>query len=66
MKVLFEAQGIEAADIKNLEYIQETGMLTFQCKNKSYAVGVIESLTSYVKVYENDSIEIINKEASLK
>lgn len=62
-KVILVTNKIKKEEIKNIKYSKKDNQVTFECKGKVYSVPVEESIGSYIKVYEDDSLDIINKVA---
>lgn len=61
---MLTTNGISKNDIENLRYDEKTNSLVFTCKNRTYDVKIEDSIGSYIKIYKDDNVEIINKEAS--
>jgi hypothetical protein len=66
MKIILSTPNFEQEHIKNMFYDKETATLSFSYKNKSYTVPVESPLGTYVKVFENDDLELIDNEACIK
>lgn len=65
MKVILSTPNFSLEKISELRFDPETRTLTFKHGNKTHSTTVEESLGSVVKIYDDDSIEIINYEASV-
>lgn len=65
MKIILSTPNFNVEQISNLTFDKETGTISFDYNNKKYSVLVEEALGCYVKVFENDEIEIISQEAIL-
>lgn len=65
MKVILSTPNFSLEKITELRFDPETSMLIFKYGHKTYSVAVEDTLGCYVKVYKDDSIEIINHEASV-
>lgn len=63
MKVILTTQSHDPDQIKDLKYNTENNSLEYNYNGRVYTVEIEESVTSYVKVNEEDKIEIINLEA---
>lgn len=65
MKVILSTPNFSLEKISEMEFDPKTSTLTFKHGKKVYSAIVEDSLGSFVKVYSDDSIEIINYEASV-
>ena len=61
MKIILKTNGIRIEDLKDLKFNKAQETLSFTFMNKSYTVNIEDSDGSYIKVFDDDSIEIINK-----
>lgn len=63
MKIILDAQNLDVKEIKDLKYDKATQLLSFNYKTIAYSIEVQESLGTYIKISEDDKIELINYEA---
>lgn len=63
MKVILETSNLDPNLMRDFKYNKETRILSFKYKERVISAEVMESLTTYVKVFEDDSVELINMEA---
>lgn len=63
MKVILETNNFDPNLMEDFKYDKETRTLSFKYKGRVVFTEVLESLTTYVKVFEDDSVELINMEA---
>lgn len=63
MKIILSTPNFSPKDITNLSYNKETSQVSFSYKNKAYTAIVESPLGCYVKVTEDDTLEIISSEA---
>lgn len=65
MKVILSTPNFSLEKISELKFDPKTSVLTFKYGQKKYSTVVEDALGCYVKVYKDDSIEIISYEASI-
>lgn len=65
MKIILDIQNLNPYQIEEIKYNKTFQKLSFKYKNRIYELPVVETLGTYVKVFDNDEIEFINYEANL-
>lgn len=62
-RLVLTTNGISMSELEDLFYDAETGAVSFKYKTRTYRVAVEDSMGSYIKVFENGELEILNKVA---
>lgn len=62
-RVILTTNGIAMDEMADLTYDEKTETVTFKHRGRTYRVAVEDSLGSYIKVFEDGEIEILDRTA---